>query len=345
MVQPLSSEVFTAGEIARAAGVPTREVLGFLETGRIRPLRGTAFVGGADAVRICRALAARQGASRPSAPGLFALANRSSARPRTGLPAVASSAVHALLLGIALWFSAGAANIAYSDNGDHEPARLVFIVSRGPGGGGGGGGLRNPLPAPKLLRRAIERPRPSVPEVKPPEPAPTPVEREPDPPPAPPIVAPVVPVAASAEDRQGVIDKAKEAPASQDSGIGAGVGKTQGVGNGDGMGSGIGEGAGGGTGGGPYRPGSGVTPPRLLREVKADYTDEARRRGISGNVLMEIVVRRDGSVGDVTVLRGLGAGLEQRAIAAVHQWRFDPARLRGTPVDVIVQVSVEFTLR
>jgi TonB family protein len=79
--------------------------------------------------------------------------------------------------------------------------------------------------------------------------------------------------------------------------------------------------------------------------VKADYTDEARRRAITGDVLLEIVVRHDGSVGEVKVLRGLGAGLEQRAIEAVRQWQFDPARLRGTPVDVIVQVSVEFTLR
>jgi protein TonB len=345
MDQPLSAEVFTADEIARVAGVPARDVLAVLSQGAVSPIRGTTFVRAADAVRVCRLIIARRSASAGAAPALFATAGRSAARQRAGLPAMASSAVHALLIGIAIWFSAGAANIAYYDDSAYEPSRLVFVVSPGPGGGGGGGGLRNPLPAPKLLRRAVERPRPSVPEVKPPEPAPTPVERVPDPPPAPPVVAPVVPVAAAAQDRQGVIDKPKEAPASQDSGIGGGVGKTRGAGNGDGLGSGIGDGSGGGTGGGPYRPGSGVEPPRLLREVKADYTDEARRRGLTGNVLLEIVVRRDGSVGEVTVLRGLGAGLEQRAIEAVHQWRFDPAHLHGTPVDVIVQVSVEFTLR
>jgi TonB family protein len=102
---------------------------------------------------------------------------------------------------------------------------------------------------------------------------------------------------------------------------------------------------GGGTGGGPYRPGSGIEAPRLLKEVKADYTDEARRRNLQGDVVLEIVVRRDGSVGDVTVLKGLGSGLDQRAVAAVRQWRFAPASRRGTPVDVIVEVAVEFTLR
>src|SRR5439155_11085679 len=108
---------------------------------------------------------------------------------------------------------------------------------------------------------------------------------------------------------------------------------------------GIGPGSGGGIGGGPYRPGSGITPPRLLREVKADYTEDARRRGLAGEVVLEIVVRRDGSVGDVKLLQGLGSGLNDRAVQAVRQWRFSPAERLGTPVDVIVEVSVEFKLR
>jgi protein TonB len=57
------------------------------------------------------------------------------------------------------------------------------------------------------------------------------------------------------------------------------------------------------------------------------------------------VIRRDGSVGEATLLHGLGAGLDQRAIAAVKQWRFEPARRKGQAVDVIVEVAVEFTLK
>jgi protein TonB len=79
--------------------------------------------------------------------------------------------------------------------------------------------------------------------------------------------------------------------------------------------------------------------------VKPDYTDEARRRNLNGEVLLEIVVRADGRVGDVRVLQGLGAGLDQRAIEAVRQWRFSPARRLGKPVDVLVEVAVEFRLR
>jgi TonB family protein len=83
----------------------------------------------------------------------------------------------------------------------------------------------------------------------------------------------------------------------------------------------------------------------LLREVKPDYTEDARRRGVNGDVELEIVVRSDGSVGDIRLLRGLGYGLDQRAIDAVRQWRFSPARRLGAPVDVLVEVAVEFKLR
>lgn len=140
---------------------------------------------------------------------------------------------------------------------------------------------------------------------------------------------------------------AENAPESTSGGPGSGGGSGTGSGSGigEGSGAGIGSGSGGGTGGGPYRPGSGITPPGLLHEVKPDYTEDARRRGLEGEVLLEIVVRSDGSVGSVRLLRGLGSGLDQRAIEAVRQWRFSPARRHGTPVDVMVEVAMEFRLR
>jgi protein TonB len=82
-----------------------------------------------------------------------------------------------------------------------------------------------------------------------------------------------------------------------------------------------------------------------LREVKANYTDDARRANIEGEVELEIVVRRDGTVGEVKVLRGLRGGLSERAVEAVKQWRFSAGRMKGVPVDVVVQVGVEFKLR
>ena len=345
MSQLTSEQVFTAAELARAAGVALSDVEAGMASGDIRAVPGTSFISDGEAVRAGRELrAAAAHRCQPQVP-LFALdTNGQAIQRRPGIPAFAASAFHAALVAVAFWFSAGAETAAV-DITAAEPARLVFVMSPGPGGGGGGGGLRNPLPPPPLKRRGPERARISVPEVTPPPPVPQPVERPPDPLPARPIVAPVVTAAIDPQENIGVIEKPAEAPPSQGIGSEGGTGSGQGTGTGEGAGSGIGEGAGGGVGGGPYRPGSGVTAPRLLREIKAEYTEEARRRAITGDVLLEIVVLRDGSVGDVTVLSGLGMGLDQRAIAAVRQWRFDPARLRGTPVDVIVEVSVEFTLR
>ena len=155
-----------------------------------------------------------------------------------------------------------------------------------------------------------------------------------------------MPVPADPVDRVGALDsRAPSNTPANGAGVGGGVGTGAGPGLGAGQGSGIGDGSGGGTGGGPCQPGNGIDPPTLLREVKPAYTDEARRKAIEGNVVLQIVVRADGSVGDVKVVHTLAAGLEARAVDAVRQWRFSPARHQGSPVDVLVEVSVGFSMR
>jgi len=366
-------DVFTIEEVARAARVPRQVVKALIASGDVRLIAGTPFLSATDAVRLGRRLRAEvpQPAAAPytfvdSAPEpLFAAVAGSSnfARRRNGIHTFASTAVHATIVVAMLWWTAGSPETA--QEAPPEKARLVFLMAPGPGGGGGGGGLKNPLPARKVERKGPQKARVSVPKVTPekvlvtarrveeprrpvpaviPEPKPV-VERAPEPLPSRVLVAPVVAAASSDADRDGVVEKGRDAGVSQGAGVGGGAGTGQGTGSGEGSGSGIGDGSGGGTGGGPFRPGSGIEAPRLLREVKADYTDDARRRGITGDVVLEIVVRRDGTVGDVTVLQGLGAGLDQRAVNAVRQWRFSPARRRGEAVDVIVEVAVEFTLR
>jgi TonB family protein len=197
---------------------------------------------------------------------------------------------------------------------------------------------------PKKISSPIpkrEPPKPIVAKVDPPEPKPEPLKSEP----LPALMAPVVAAPADPKTRPGILEETTAENQSRGTGTGGGVGSGAGTGIGEGQGQGIGPGSGGGMGGGPYRPGSGIEPPRLLKEVTADYTEDARRANIEGSVLLEIVVRSDGSVGDPKVIRSLGGGLDQRAVQAVRQWRFAPARRLGTPVDVIVQVSVEFKLR
>ena len=363
------TDFYSPREIALAAGVAESDVLAALAAahGSSRRLAGrhavrrsseaaSAFVTHEEAVRIGRVLA--RAASRPAVVD---------AQPETvsepeihipqsrGVPLVVSSAVHAVLIAalfLATFNLSPSAASLRADDRPAEPMRLVFLATPGPGGGGGGGGLLQKAPAPKALRegtRKISSPLPQRVEPKPIEPAPKPPEPKPQPPLAaeqlPAVVAAIIIAPADTKNRIGVLTQTSADVDGHGPGGGGGAGTGKGTGLGEGDGSGIGPGSGGGTGGGPYRPGSGIEPPRLLREVKADYTDDARRRGISGDVLLEIVVRHDGSVGEVRVLQGLGAGLNDRAVQAVRQWRFAPAHRLGAAVDVIVEVAVEFRLR
>jgi TonB family protein len=129
-------------------------------------------------------------------------------------------------------------------------------------------------------------------------------------------------------------------------GSGGGVGTGLGTGIGPGRGPGVGPGSGGGTGGGVFRPGGAVTAPRLIREVKPTYTEDAVAHRIQGTVVLEVVVTRDGRPSQIRVVRSLDPeGLDEEAIAAVTQWRFDPGRLSGTPVDVLVTIMLDFWIR
>lgn len=96
---------------------------------------------------------------------------------------------------------------------------------------------------------------------------------------------------------------------------------------------------------GPYRISEGVMPPTLLYNEEPPYTEEARRAKVQGLVVLEAVVRRDGSVGEVKVLKGLGYGLDESAVETVKKtWRFKPGMKDGSPADVIVVIKVFFEL-
>ena len=96
-----------------------------------------------------------------------------------------------------------------------------------------------------------------------------------------------------------------------------------------------------------YQPGDGVTVPVLVREVKPEYTSEARKARIHGTVTMDVVVLEDGTVGEVKVTRSLDEeyGLDQEAVKAVKQWRFRPGTKDGKPVPVRVNIDMTFTLK
>ena len=94
-----------------------------------------------------------------------------------------------------------------------------------------------------------------------------------------------------------------------------------------------------------YRPGNGIETPKLVREVKPQYTARAMEAKVQGSVLMECVVEPDGSVGRITVLQSLDPDLDQQAIEALQQWLFEPGRREGEPVPVIVVIQMSFTLK
>lgn len=87
-----------------------------------------------------------------------------------------------------------------------------------------------------------------------------------------------------------------------------------------------------------------ATAPEVISRAPARYTDEARRAGVQGTVLLSVAIDRNGRARDVQVERGLEAGLDQEAIKAVEQWRFKPAEQDGRPIRVNAHVEVTFTL-
>lgn len=350
-------DVFSAAELARATRRPLPEVEAWIEAGAIRPLPvgdGVTWLARAEAIRAGRALiegtiGAFVSMSHDDT-DLFESRQSASTRSFRAPLAVSSSLHVAALAALILVTTLGLGATTSTESAiEPEPLRLVYLATPGPGGGGGGGGLRQIVKPPKAQRKGaahIDSPLPKrepPPPVDPPKPEPEPPKVDPEP--LPPVQAPVVEAPANDRDRAGVMAPSPTTTDSRGPGENGGVGTGSGTGIGEGQGSGIGEGEGGGTGGGPYRPGSGITPPTLVREVKPDYTEEARRRAVRGEVVMEIVVRRDGAVGDVKVLQGLGYGLDERAVAAVKQWKFNPGTRKGTPVDVMVEVAMEFKLR
>ena len=94
-----------------------------------------------------------------------------------------------------------------------------------------------------------------------------------------------------------------------------------------------------------YTVGDGVSAPVVVKQVKPQYTAEARRAKVQGTVTLEAIVETDGTVGDVTVTKGLEPGLDEQAVKAARQWRFEPGKKDGKAVRVRITLEMTFTLR
>jgi TonB family protein len=93
-----------------------------------------------------------------------------------------------------------------------------------------------------------------------------------------------------------------------------------------------------------YRAGSEVTAPIFLSRPEPEYTEEALGAQLQGTVVLYAQIDPSGNAVNLHVLRGLGMGLDARAIEAASKWRFRPGMRNGTPVTVETNLEVNFRL-
>ena len=125
---------------------------------------------------------------------------------------------------------------------------------------------------------------------------------------------------------------------------GISLGSGAGTGLGSGSGSGIGPGSGGNMGGGPMHIGGGVSKPVVLYSVEPEFSEEARKAKFSGNVEVYLWVDTNGRPSHIRVVRGVGMGLDEKAVEAVRQYKFKPAMKDGKPVMVDLYIDVNFQI-
>ena len=92
------------------------------------------------------------------------------------------------------------------------------------------------------------------------------------------------------------------------------------------------------------KPAPVTTAPQKVSSPAPEYTDEARAKRIEGSVLLRGVIGTDGRVTNIGVARGLGHGLDQKAVECLRKWIFKPAVRDGEPVAVKANIEINFHL-
>jgi len=93
-----------------------------------------------------------------------------------------------------------------------------------------------------------------------------------------------------------------------------------------------------------YSVGHGITPPRGTYMPSPEYSDKARKKKLQGTVILQIVVSVEGQVRDAKVTKSLEPSLDEQAIRAVNNWKFQPGKKDGVPVAVQLMTEVSFHL-
>ncbi len=221
---------------------------------------------------------------------------------------------------------------------DLDPQLPITAKKQQTMGGGGGGGDRDKLQAPKgkLPKQAMEQITPPAMVIRNDNPK-LPVEPTV-------VVPPEIKLANNMPNIGNPMSAIPSGPPSNGTGSGGSIGSGTGGGVGSGRGPGVGPGHGGGYGGGVFRVGGGVSAPRALDTPDPEYSEEARKAKYQGTCVLWLIVGPDGKPRDIKVARTLGMGLDQKAIEAVRNWKFEPAMKDGKPVAVQINVEVNFRL-
>ncbi|HET7209693.1 MAG TPA: energy transducer TonB [Terriglobales bacterium] len=262
--------------------------------------------------------------------------------------ALGSTFVHMAALAIIVGVSILARRVVKQIEKPHETVTLIApsedIPTLKPAktqvGGGGGGGDRDLLKAPKgrLPKLDMQQITPPAMVVRNEHPK---LTAEPT------VVVPPQVHMAMANNMPTLGDPTSHIPAgppSNGTGFGGGIGSGSGGGVGVGEGPGVGAGRGGGTGGGVFRVGGGVSAPKAIYSPDPEYSEEARKAKYQGTCVLWLIVGPDGRPRDIKIARSLGLGLDEKAIEAVKNWKFEPAMKDGKPVSVQINVEVDFRL-
>lgn len=272
----------------------------------------------------------------------------------------ASAAFH-LSLGLLLFAPGLFGGLRSDDAGRDALPRFHFDVAggSGPGGGGGGGGSRGDRITAYIPQRDDPPPEPERAEPETPREAP---------------IAPRKPRPLRFEDLDDLTDRtppvdlalgsvfspqAVESPGlslsdfedrggrdrTRSAGTGGGIGGGEGVGTGEGRGWGVGPGYGGGSGGGAYSPGGYDVEPRLIYEPpEPPYPEGARRRRVTGEVMLQVLVKLDGSTQVLRVIKSGCRACVETARRHALRYRWKPALKDGKPVEAVGVIRVSFGL-
>jgi len=260
--------------------------------------------------------------------------------------ALGSTVVHMIALGAIIGGTILTRQVVKQITKPHETVTLVapddmpaLPPSKTQAGGGGGGGDRDKLQAPKgrLPKQSMEQITPPAMVVRNDNPK---LTAEPTV-----VIPPQVHLASNNMPNLGdPLSHLPSGPPSNGTGSGGGIGSGSGGGVGVGEGPGFGPGRGGGTGGGVFKVGGGVSAPRPVFTPDPEYSEEARKAKYQGTCVLWLIVGPDGRPKDIRVARTLGLGLDEKAIEAVKNWKFEPAMKDGKPVSVQINVEVSFRL-